>query len=419
MLRPLHREAEVRRVIVYIALVFNMALVGEAADKPAKPRKKGKSPAPLRVLKLERGFDGALALALRAQLRFGGYIQQETDQTGWHFRPIMVVAEKAGLREGREGLPIRADAEADAFKGLAARTLVLSAEGLKLHPDVQAVERANLEAIVQAAELLDKRPPGRSYDAAVALAPGYDDAVAAAMKILLSARGYNVAVIATEKGRVKGRRGLTMQAGHAYSDPPDLEAGALIIAPGLDWKKKIPAAAARERLVWLLKERRKGSALVTFGSDTALMKTVPEFKDGQFAEAGPDIEPTVTPLCQPDAGPRAAWAVDRLLTARDVLCIPNVLRFLPVPNTPDQTVDIVGEFQASAAQGKVERVYFGMPDGTPGGKHSHLICVADPFFAVRRNNLMSRSARVSHLLQLRATRSTVPAAATVSGRASS
>lgn len=391
--------------IAYSLLIAFAVSVGAsvAADEPAKKPKP-----PGRVLRLEPGFDGALALAFQVNLQFGGYVQQEGNAAGWHFRRIAVVGEKSGVLKGKRGLPITTDAEDDAFKELGDKTMTLSATGYRLPAGIPAAEKANLEAIARAAEVVDARSVDGPFTAALALAPGYDDAVAATMRILLTARGLKVVVVAPRKGAVKGMHGLGMHAQLAYSDSLDLPEGAIVVCPGRDWSAKPKKADADVRLHWIMSQHKAGATLVTFGSDTAAMRDIPAFEGGVFADAGLDLKPTLTPLAQPEKENRATWTADRLLTASDVRCIPNVWRLLPVPNRPDHEVGIVGDLYWAAAHGEAERAVWGMPDGTPGGDRTHLICTVEPMAGVLRNNFMSRSPDIGHLLQISSIRFDTP-----------
>ena len=376
-----------------------------AAGRPpasAVPRKPGGERS--RAIAVEPGFDDALVAALRVQLAFGGFSQSsETDASGWRFREVIVVGEKKGWVTGKHGIPIEVDMTSAEAAGLADKTVKVGSGGVTLHPSASAGESAELGRLIEAARATGGDEGAGPFGGVIAVQPGFDDQVVAAMRLLLMARGRKVAVVGPEKGEVRGLNGMKVSATRTYADDVPLSKDAIVVAPGAIWPKKELDKSDKTRCAWLLARRDAGATLVAFGFDSARLSREPVFKGRPFAtsdQQGPSRKLGIG-VYSPE---RAVWTDDRLLTARGADCLAEAWLLMPQPNRPDQTVDILGEFLWARAQGKAENAVFADSAGKEGGDRSCLLSSIRTWGGVLRNNLTSLRPQVAHTVQIKSLR---------------
>jgi len=133
-------------------------------------------------------------------------------------------------------------------------------------------------------------------DAVLALAPGFDDQVAAAMNAWMTAQGRNVAVVAPRDGWVKGHHGTVFEVEGTYDNPPPLADAAWIVAPGRFWPEKREARQSVQpdwieqqavdddaRRQFLLTRHQEGDTLVLIGLDALRIGRMPQFQGAKFS----------------------------------------------------------------------------------------------------------------------------------------
>ncbi|MGD0897035.1 MAG: DJ-1/PfpI family protein [Thermoguttaceae bacterium] len=140
----------------------------------------------------------------------------------------------------------------------------------------------------------DNSPP---YSAVLALREGFDGHAYAALRALLTASGRKAVVIGPRVGKLRGMNGIEVDVPHAYSTPPRIEAGSLVVAPGGLWPEKDPNArqAAQppwidqqaqrdaQRIEWLVSMHKAGAVLVVVGFDGFRLARDATFKGVEFA----------------------------------------------------------------------------------------------------------------------------------------
>jgi putative intracellular protease/amidase len=358
----------------------------------------------IRVITIEPGFDDALVAALRVQLAFGGFNQSsETDASGWQFREVKVAGEKKGWVTGQHGIPIAVDMTSAEAAGLADRTVKVGSGGVTLHPSASVAESAELVRLIEAARATGADEGAGPFGSAIAVQPGFDDEVVAAMRLLLMAQGRKVAVVGPEKGEVRGLNGMKVSATRTYAEELPLTPGAVIVAPGAIWPKKELDKSDAVRCAWLLARREAGATLVAFGFDSTRLSREPVFKGKAFSSSdqhGPSRKLGIG-VSSPE---RAVWTDDRLLTAKGADCLADAWRLMPHPNRAEQTVDILGEFLWARAQGTAENALFTDSAGKEGGDRSCLLSSIGTSPGVLRNNLTSLRPDVAHSVQIKSLR---------------
>jgi len=358
----------------------------------------------IRAIAIEPGFDDALVAALRVQLAFGGFNQSsETDATGWQFRTVKIVGEKKGWVRGKHGIPIEVDMSFAEAADLADKTVKVGSGGVTLPSSASVGESAELRRLIEAARATGGDEGDGPFGGAIAVQPGFDDEVVAAMRLLLMAQGHKVAVVGPEKGEIRGLNGMKVLATRTYGEDLPLTPGAVIVAPGAIWPKRELDKSDTARCAWLLARREAGATLVAFGFDCELLSKEPVFKGKAFATS--DQRRPSRKLGMGVFSPeRAVWTDDRLLTAKGADFMADAWLLLPHPNRPDQTVDILGEFLWARAQGKAENAMFTDSAGKEGGDRSCLLSAISTSPGVLRNNLTSLRPDVAHAVQIKSLR---------------
>jgi protease I len=370
-----------------------------ASVVPRKPREER-----IRVIAVEPGFDDALVAALRVQLAFGGFNQgTETDASGYQFRTVKIAGEKAGWVTGKHGIPIEVDMNFAEAADLADKTVKVGSGGVTLHSSASAGESAELGRLIEVSQKKGEDEGSGPFGAVIAVQPGFDDQVVAAMRLLLMAQGRKVAVVGPEKGEIRGLNGMKVSATRTYAEDLPLTPRAVIVAPGAIWPKKELDKSDKMRCAWLLARRDAGATLVAFGFDCERLSREPVFKGKAFSSSdqyGPSRKLGIGVL----APERAVWTDDRFLTAKGADCLAEAWHLMPHPNRPDQTVDILGEFLWARAQGKAENALFTDSAGKEDGDRSCLLSSIRTCPGVLRNNLTSLRPEVAHTVQIKSLR---------------
>ena len=370
-----------------------------ASEAPKKSRVER-----VRAIAVEPGFDDALVAALRVQLAFGGFNQStETDATGWLFREVKIVGEKKGWVTGKYGILIEVDMSFAEAADLADKTVKVGSGGVTLHPSASPGESAELGRLIEAARATGADEGAGPFGGAIAVQPGFDDQVVAAMRLLLMAQGRKVAVVGPEKGEIRGLNGMKVLATRTYAEDLPLTPGAVIVAPGAIWPKQELDKSDKTRCAWLLARRDAGATLAAFGFDCERLSREPVFKGKAFATS--DQRRPSRKLGMGVFSPeRAVWTDDRLLTAKGADFLADAWLLMPQPNRPEQTVDILGEFLWARAQGKAENALFTDSAGKEGGDRSCLLSAISTSPGVLRNNLTSLRPDVAHTVQIKSLR---------------
>ena len=132
--------------------------------------------------------------------------------------------------------------------------------------------------------------------AAIAVAPGFDDAVVATMQAALEASGRRVVIIGHELGWVRGQAGTAIEATMTFADATVAD-DAVIVAPGGVWPMKSAKARQAEqpawlddqdardqaRAAWLLSRHDAGATIYCFGFDSLRLAQDTRFKGKKFA----------------------------------------------------------------------------------------------------------------------------------------
>ncbi len=171
--------------------------------------------------------------------------------------------------------------------------------------------------------------------AALAVTPGFDDAVVAALAAALKQRGLDVLYVAPQAGWVRGVNGTAVLATATYADA-SVAPAAVVVAPGYFWAKRDSDAA---RKAWLLARYDAGATLVVFGFDSLLLGPDERFAGKRFSGSDPagwfygktGGGPTDAPATQTD---------ERVISGKDSDAVPAVLDLLdeqrPTPQAQPQ-----------------------------------------------------------------------------------
>jgi protease I len=114
-----------------------------------------------------------------------------------------------------------------------------------------------------------------SYNAVIALAPGFNEEVYFFMKNYLMVKGYQVAVAGHAKGSIKSLNGLIVPVDFSFSEDKALQAQPLIVAPGGLSPGMEKDDSIRQQ--WILDKWKNGAYLVSFGFDSWRLANREEF----------------------------------------------------------------------------------------------------------------------------------------------
>lgn len=163
-------------------------------------------------------------------------------------------------------------------------------------------------------------------DAVLALAPGFDGKVAAAMDAWLRARGRTVLTLSTEAGWVRGLNGTPIQAHASYKNAPRLARDAWIVMPGVNWPTTKNAAAEQHRIDWVIEQYdQRNARLIVFGIDTLELVKRSNKKFQSVAVTGSDqVWWSVRGAGADFQLRKQVVQSDRLITARGFQSVPEV-----------------------------------------------------------------------------------------------
>jgi protease I len=198
------------------------------------------------------------------------------------------------------------------------------AEALPTATDVASAQTL-LHAICERLRRIETRPlaqPPAGRSAVLALQPGFDDRVAAAMQADLEANGFTVTAMAMATGWQRGLGGLPVEATATYALPAP-GAGAVVVAPG----GFAPGEPDPARTAWLLAAWKAGAVLVVAGSDVLAVGRDPACK-GMRVAGCEQLRWSYGGDGAKHADERALLSAERLLTIRDAACLGDGLRLL-------------------------------------------------------------------------------------------
>ena len=252
---------------------------------------------------------------------------------------VGIIGDSPGWVCGAEGSPVLVDATPAESTHLAAKSYLVSADAVT----GLAGGAAPKELAGFAAAAAREPPQADAYTAAIALGPGFDGQVYAAMQAYLAVKGRSVLLVGQKPGKVRGVNGVTVQVRATYGDDVKLSADAIVVAPGRVWPVKGPARQAEQpkwidrqdeldqkRLDWLIARHRGGATLMTFGLDSLYLGQRPDFKGKRFAAPSQ----TVWSFGKSGggyAGERARLSDERLISAKEFDCIADAVKLLESP----------------------------------------------------------------------------------------
>ena len=294
-----------------------------AAKRPARPAPKAEHTAAVCVRK---GFHDRMFAATLACLAIRGEV-------------VRIIGEGPGWVLGAEGSPVLVEATPEESKDLAAKSYVVSADAVtSLTGDAAPKDLARFAAAAA-------REPAKAdpYTAAIALGPGFDGQVYAAMQAYLASKGRSVLLVGQKPGKVRGVNGVTVQVHATYGDDVKLAADSIVVAPGRVWPVKGPARQAEQpkwidrqdeldqkRLDWLIARRQGGATLMTFGLDSLYLGQRPAFKGKRFAAPSQTLW-SFGRSGGGYAGDRARLSDERLISAKEFDCIADAVKLLESP----------------------------------------------------------------------------------------
>jgi protease I len=211
----------------------------------------------------------------------------------WRQQASTVVGARRGWLRGKEKCPVwveRAVGPADEKTPYSFAVGPGGAELKKSAGDLAA-------AAVAFAQKATAAPDDAPYTAAVALREGFDDQTYAALRAALGWANRKTAVVGPEKGELPGLNGMVVKTSHAYAQPPDLAAGAIIVLPGGLYPDKVAQAQQAEqpkwldqqaerdalRMKWAMDAYAKGATLLVAGYDGSRMAELEACKGLAFA----------------------------------------------------------------------------------------------------------------------------------------
>lgn len=310
-------------------------------------------------IKLKADFDAPTYAAVDAALRAEGMLPLAvSDAGGWlRGKGGMVVFTLAGAKPG--GM---VDLTGESLLGDVPESVRLAAK--RVHD-------------------VDEGP----YTAAIALADGFDDRVAAGMLGVLRARGHRVALVAAQAGPVRGWQGTTLKAQFGYTDKIAWPKGMVVVAPGGLWPTHDPnarqaeqpqwvvdqAPREQERIDWMLARYDEDGMLATFGFDGLRIGRLPRFRGHSFAAS----EQTLWSFGR-DGGKfskeRLVQTADRIISARGSDEIGLVARALPASMAAGQSGGALSSAaSAPAVDAALRIVCFGdsITGERPGKPYAH------------------------------------------------
>jgi len=197
-----------------------------------------------------------------------------------------------------------------------------AAEALPAADDLES-NQVLLQAILERLRRIDSRPtvPPSAPRAFLALAPGFDDRVVAALQAELEAQGLVVTGVAATTGWLRGCNGLPAEATITYAQSAP-GAGTVVVAPG----GFSAAATDPARTAWLLAAWKAGAVLTAVGTDVLAVGRDPACK-GLRVAGSQQLRWSYGDGAK-HADERALLSADRLLTIRDATCLGDGLRLL-------------------------------------------------------------------------------------------
>lgn len=186
------------------------------------------------------------------------------------------------------------------------------------------------------------------YDAVIAISPGFDDRVVAAMQPFLISLGFNPVIISHDTGWVRGLKGMPAFATATYQNPPKLAENLLVLAPGGLWPREDPNVRQADQPAWLAgqgqRDQRRadwvtgqyksGALLITIGFDSLYLTADPVFADIAFAAS--EQIPYAFIWRRHSAGTfasntNALRSAERIFSARGFDALPELMQLLNQP----------------------------------------------------------------------------------------